>query len=327
MMDKKQFEGKRIILALPNHFQLPQRFKEALEALGFEVVLLVSANNKSIPLKDTIIHVFKKVLLHDRTYKQITKNKMDCPRHLETLNNIEWADYALFIRPDLFDKKVVKLAKEKAKRTIAYQWDALKRFPLVEEYIGLFDKFYVFDKKDLNLHEHLYHTDNFYFDDLLPAKPTIPGSVFFLGTYTKQRLAQLNDLAVRVEKCGLQPNFHLFSMKKRNTAEGVTMLYKNLSFKECVLKVQQAEYVIDLQAYEQGGLSFRTFESIGYDKKLITNNPTVRDYDFYNPNNIFVLTNDNMSELDDFTKKPYQPLDKEIKEKYSFTLWLTKLLK
>lgn len=326
-MNKKQFEGKRIILALPNHFQLPQRFKEALEALGFEVVLLVSGNIKHIPLKDLIIHVYKKVALHDRSHKQNTKNKIDCLKHLQTLNNTERADYALFIRPDLFDKKVVKLAKAKAERTIAYQWDALKRFPLVEEYIGLFDKFYVFDKNDLQGHEHLYHTDNFYFDDLLPAKSTTPGSVFFLGTYTKHRLAQLNDLAVRLKKCGLQPNFHLFSVKKRTTAEGVTMLYKNLSFKECVLKVQQAEYVVDLQAYEQGGLSFRTFESIGYDKKLITNNPAVREYDFYNPNNIFVLTNDNVSELNDFTKKPYQPLDKEIKERYSFTQWLTKLLK
>lgn len=32
---------------------------------------------------------------------------------------------------------------------IAYQWDGMSRFPEVDETIGFFDEFYVFDKNDI----------------------------------------------------------------------------------------------------------------------------------------------------------------------------------
>jgi hypothetical protein len=40
-------------------------------------------------------------------------------------------------------------------------------------------------------------------------------------------------------------------------------------------------------------LIFRVFEALGYKKKLITNNQDITSYDFYNENNIFVITNEN----------------------------------
>ena len=54
-MKHKIFEGKSIIIAVPNHFELPQRFKENLEYLGFRVFLLLG-RRAAIPLKDKIIH-------------------------------------------------------------------------------------------------------------------------------------------------------------------------------------------------------------------------------------------------------------------------------
>lgn len=58
-MKHKIFEGKSIIIAVPNHFELPQRFKENLEYLGFRVFLLLG-RRAAIPLKDKIIHGYKK---------------------------------------------------------------------------------------------------------------------------------------------------------------------------------------------------------------------------------------------------------------------------
>ncbi len=59
-MKQKEFEGKSIIIGIPNHFGLPQRFKENLEFLGFEVFLLENLNDRSISLCDQIIHGYKK---------------------------------------------------------------------------------------------------------------------------------------------------------------------------------------------------------------------------------------------------------------------------
>ena len=136
-------------MAVPNHFGLPERFKENLEFLGFKVFLLKNDEHVSIPLKDKIIHAYNKWVHKDKSYKRLLKNKMSKEKQLALLSTFDKADYALFIRPDLFDYDVVNATKEKVDKIVAYQWDGIKRYPLVKNYIALFDKFYAFDKNDV----------------------------------------------------------------------------------------------------------------------------------------------------------------------------------
>ena len=84
--------------------------------------------------------------------------------------------------------------------------------------------------------------------------------------------------------------------------------------------------MLDLHNPIHNGLSFRTFESIGYEKKLITNNNLVETQDFYRPSNIFVI-NKNYERFKEFLAAPYEVLESTIREKYSFSNWITQLLK
>ena len=102
---------------------------------------------------------------------------------MKQLSNINKVEYALFIRPDLFDFEVVKRVKEISNKIVAYQWDGMERFPLIKKYIDLFDKFYVFDSNDVKISPKLEPTTNFYFDDILVKKDIEPRTVFFVGTY------------------------------------------------------------------------------------------------------------------------------------------------
>ena len=70
------------------------------------------------------------------------------------------------------------------------------------------------------------------------------------------------------------------------------------------------------------GLSFRFFEALKYEKKIITDNFSVKEYDFYNPNNIFILHKDNLENLETFLHSDYQKLPPELVEKYSFSSWI-----
>lgn len=55
------FKDKSIILAVPDHFGLPQVFKENLEFLGFTVYLVKHDNSKiKLKTKDSLIHLYKK---------------------------------------------------------------------------------------------------------------------------------------------------------------------------------------------------------------------------------------------------------------------------
>lgn len=97
-------------------------------------------------------------------------------------------------------------------------------------------------------------------------------------------------------------------------------------FKDNIINVSQSEVILDFANDIHYGISMRTFEAIGYRKKLITNNPLVKKYDFYNPNNIFVIEDDNIDGLELFISTPYIDLPKEIIVKYSFTNWLKYVL-
>ena len=76
------------------------------------------------------------------------------------------------------------------------------------------------------------------------------------------------------------------------------------------------------------GLSFRFFEALYYQKKLITNNTDIINYEFYNPNNIMIIDYNNYTQASilEFLDKEYVNIDSEIINKYSFDNWLKRIL-
>ncbi len=82
-------------------------------------------------------------------------------------------------------------------------------------------------------------------------------------------------------------------------------------------KMKEAEILIDLVRQNQTGLSFRIFEAMALHKKIITNNTTIKDYDFYNENNILVIDNENITIPETFLNSEYQPLSEELYQKYT----------
>jgi hypothetical protein len=66
---------------------------------------------------------------------------------------------------------------------------------------------------------------------------------------------------------------------------------------------------------------------MGLQKKLITDNENIKDYDFYNPNNIFIWNNNNQNLLSDFLIAPYEEVPEDIKNKYDINQWITNLIK
>lgn len=328
-VNKSIFHGKSILLAVPSDFQLDARFEENLKHLGFVVHRMPKPVGRvRVPLSDVLIHATSKLLYKDKTHKPKIKGKLRESNDIEFIKKIGNVDYALFIRADQFSYQTVAIAKSIAKKMVAYQWDGIERFPLIKQYVNLFDKFYVFDKNDVKINAGFVPTTNFYFDDLLPDLKNIKErNVFFVGTFMKDRIKMLESISDFLLEYGLMPDFYLFKRKKRGVLnQCMQIIPKPFTFKQNILKVQQSEYVLDLHNPIHNGLSFRTFESIGYAKKLITNNVLVKEYDFYHPVNIFVLGDDDPSTFGSFLSMPYQKLDEAIVEKYSFTAWISRLL-
>ena len=52
---------------------------------------------------------------------------------------------------------------------------------------------------------------------------------------------------------------------------------------------KQTKVIVDLVRQNQTGVSFRIFEAMAFEKKVITSNKNIVEYDFYNPANIMLI--------------------------------------
>ena len=66
----------------------------------------------------------------------------------------------------------------------------------------------------------------------------------------------------------------------------------------------------------------RTIEMIGMNKKIITTNENIKEYDFYNSNNILLLNKDLSNLEKSFFETDYQELSSEIYQKYTLENWV-----
>ena len=108
------------------------------------------------------------------------------------------------------------------------------------------------------------------------------------------------------------------------------MRYKSISFIPLTHRniselVHESKVILDINHPKQVGLTMRTFEAFGAQKKLITTNADVANYDFYDKNNILVIDRLNPLINNEFLTGPFVAPDEKILLKYSIQGWITDL--
>ena len=83
--------------------------------------------------------------------------------------------------------------------------------------------------------------------------------------------------------------------------------------------------VIDINHPKQTGLTMRTIEMLGMQRKIATTNVNVQNYDFYRPENQILLDRKNISISKEMIISKYMKIEDEILEKYSIDYWAKEL--
>lgn len=331
-------KSKTILFVAPNDYELYKLIQKNLEFHGFKVTTILS-NPIGVKYKnwrEKVINFIKKTFFNDKKFKQKLIKRNVLSYQINQLSEITNYDYGLFIRADFFDDKLIKLAKQKVKHLVSYHYDGLKRSPEIFQKIKLFDAFYVFQKEDLTSSSlRLQPCTNFYFDYDLEKKTESKAQVdfYFLGSHHDSRFKDLIAFREMCIKHNYTFDFQIMlnklniSKKKIYTNNSFTYLDKILPFESYIENIKKSKIIVDFVIDEHLGLSFRTFESIKYQKKLITTNSTIVNYDFYNPNNIYIINNNSFENIENFINTDYVPLPDGIIEKYSFKNWINYILK
>lgn len=106
----------------------------------------------------------------------------------------------------------------------------------------------------------------------------------------------------------------------------IKLISNNISYSEILNNISQSKCLVDIVQDGQEGLTYRPLEALFYNKKLITNNKTITEYDFYKEENIYILGKDARS-LKKFIESDFVPWNEKIVKKYTIENWIKNFFK
>lgn len=230
-------------------------------------------------------------------------------------------DAIIIIRPDLLTDKTLALLRKKTNHFVAYYWDSVAFFPRKQVISSFFDRVFSFDVQDCRNYGYELLT-NFYFFEM--PSPKRKYQVYSLLTYDKRK-SFVEKIASEFQKASVSYCIKAYSQKPF-LSNYITCITKVIDYKVTLLEISQSDVLLEVQKEGQHGLTFRPFESLGLEKKLITNNQMIKEYDFYCENNIYIINPEKIDIPDSFFTTPYQKIDPAIKEKYHFRNWFNTLI-
>jgi hypothetical protein len=116
---------------------------------------------------------------------------------------------------------------------------------------------------------------------------------------------------------------------KKNLSNGlVDIISEPMNLENTKILLNDSICMLDFGVLnEHRGLTFRIFEAMGLEKKIITNNSDIANYDFYDPNNILIIDEKNINIPLSFLTSKYNPIPKNIYNKYTLDAWTKKVFK
>lgn len=258
-------------------------------------------------LYNAVSKIFGKNLKKTFVFDRITKRVKQLPQQ----------DVIFIIRPDMLDNRTLKRLKSKTKSLIAYYYDSTRRFPRKLDIIPFFDKIYSYDTLDVEEYGFEFLT-NYIFNE---KKSDENKRLFFNISTFDYRFALLEKLAGYIRSNDWSYRILVYN---RNPMEAVhvEIITTQKSITEVAAFISDSKIIVEIQREDQVGLSFRIFEALGQDKKLITTNKDIVNYDFYHPQNILVIDIDNIHIPNDFVTSDYVNVDETILENYLVKNWV-----
>ena len=251
-------------------------------------------------------------------------------------------DYILIVKCDMTPASILERFREvypNAKLCLNL-WDSVENIPGVTEKFKYFDTLHSFGLNDCEKYPILKFRPLFFGDQF--RKEEHEGDykydISFCGTIHSDRYAVIKQVQKIAKEKNLKCYWFLYLQSKfiyrfykatkkefRGVAES-TFSFDKMSAAEIAKVVDESRIILDIQHPKQTGLTMRTIEMIGMNKKLITTNESIRRYDFFYADNVAVVDRNDVRIPEGFIKTSYHPLPKEVYEKYSLKSWIFEVL-
>ena len=223
-----------------------------------------------------------------------------------------------------------------------YQWDSEENLPYSIKIHPFFDYLYTFDLNDYKRNEKYLFLPLFYtrlYEKIgMYEEKKFVYDCCYVGTAHPQKYRDINNMSYALKK--IMPRqfiYHYMPSKLKYYYQKLfSFEFKNARFTEFQTEklsadkmnkiFKESKCILDAPQAGQTGLTIRTIECLGAKRKLVTTNPDVKKYDFYDEHNILVFD----GEIDFnnvFFKSSFLDLDEKIYSKYSLREWVKTILR
>jgi len=321
--------GKHIAVFCVQSFNLEKQITDSLQKLGASVKYFDERPQNSL--------VYKAIL---RYVPQLyTKKVTDYYSNIQIILEKESLDYLLIIRGEVVPVWFINAVKECQPncKTIYYTSDSFKNNPKGLEIAKLTDTAYTFDSEDAEKH-NLRRLPLYFPDSYTQSRSKYVSRTYdfcFIGTVHSDRMKLVSKIVKQLKPQKPFVFFYIQSLivlliRMIRSGSLLSGLLNNVKFTPLSRDNMQevllnSKIVLDIHHPHQTGLTMRTIEALGAECKVITTNDKVRDYPFYNANNICVIDRRDPIVPPTFLETAYVPIDKAVYAKYSTSSWLQQL--
>ena len=222
------------------------------------------------------------------------------------------------------------ISEQKEAKKILYLWDDAARIDNIDEKEKLFDRIVSFDKSDCDKYGFefipLFYLEEYRYDnepkdiDILFAGSSHSGRLEFVERLFDN--SSINEYKWFIKFVVSKPRLIANMLRLHNRKISKYLTSKNMSVAESSQLLKRSRVDIDIPHLGQNGLSIRMAEALASHTKVVTTNPEVLNYSFYNADNILVINTKSSFIPDEFIKTSYVEVDPELVELYSVNTWV-----
>lgn len=317
---------EKVLILAPNFFGYEIAIKKEFQKANYTVDLVYFEAKSYYRI---LLHKLQTHGVHNSIFHSMHNNRV-----FRTIE--EKYDFVLIIGARnltaSFLRKLQSRLTSNAKKVL-YLWDSIQNLALDTKILDYFDKCYSFDSIDCEKY-HMDFLPLFYIEDyeLIKAQNDVEYDVGYVGTFRLERY----ELSRKIEQSGVTVFDYEYITKKDIKKDLWQKKYVNvdvnllqtdsLSVKDTIDALNRCRCILDIPSSTQRGLSMRTFETLAMRKKIITTNAEITKYDFYNPNNVYVIDMNNVQcPSADWIRGNPVDIGPQILKNYALREWIKKL--
>jgi len=325
----KRLDGKRVLLVAPRFFGYEREIRSEIERRG-AVVDWLPDRPFDTPLMTALTRHKPQWVLPsaDRLYERLLLRTG--ATHYDTI---------LVVNGQTLSHKMLRTLRTSfpSARVVLYMWDSIDNRRGVVDNLPLFDTTFSFDP--LSAHSHGMRLRPLFFSKGFEQPPSddFDYHLSFVGTAHTDRYAVISRLRTSMlpELRGywylyLQAPwvYHAYRVSNPSMRQAHQDEFQFAPLNKTTLQsvFSRSLAIVDIEHPRQRGLTMRTFETMGSHKKLITTNAQIRDYDFFNEENICVIDRAAPNIPNAFLESPFVPISPELYRRYSIEGWVDEVL-